>query len=536
MAYIAPNSTVEFYSNIGLNDNYDDTLYFASTASKDSYFNSVTKLATATAMSYNREQRGFIRVELPMSTLISASYMRFKNTSYENKWFYAFVKNVEYINNNCTQVNFQIDPLITWMGTFTLNQCFIERQHTLGDAIGANIADEGLGLGNYVCEDTDSYDLGDIGLMVYKTYNPDEDSVPAEGLAQGTYIPLSTYFYFLNDPNISLLETFLNTLTTDNRIDEVVSIKLLPARFVSDTEVVPHFGKSITKPYSSIGGGATPYIPKNNKLYVYPYKYLQVDNCEGQSTVYKYEYFNSLPDAESYGPCDFSIMGSGDTPEVSLMCTPIRYNGIAQNFEESINMNNFPSVAWNVDAYKAYLAQRDSTIYGEIIATAVTSGASGALSGAVHGGAGTAVVGGLMGINSGVMGGAKTLLSDAINEKLKDTLPSRMPNQTRGRSESNLMLQSDNKKFYFRKMSITKNYAMMIDNYFTMFGYKIGQVGVPNMNARPNWTYVKTIGCSVDGAIPADDASAIEDIFNKGVRFWKNHNNIGNYSLNNAPA
>ena len=49
-------------------------------------------------------------------------------------------------------------------------------------------------------------------------------------------------------------------------------------------------------------------------------------------------------------------------------------------------------------------------------------------------------------------------------------------------------------------------------------------------------TYIKTIGCLVEGAIPADDASAIEDIFNKGVRFWKNLNEMGNYSLNNAPT
>ena len=83
MAYVAPNSTVELFSNIGLNNNYDDSLYFASNSAKDSYFSGLTKLATATAMSYNREQRGYIRVELPMATVISASYMRFKNTSFE---------------------------------------------------------------------------------------------------------------------------------------------------------------------------------------------------------------------------------------------------------------------------------------------------------------------------------------------------------------------------------------------------------------------------------------------------------------------
>ena len=92
------------------------------------------------------------------------------------------------------------------------------------------------------------------------------------------------------------------------------------------------------------------------------------------------------------------------------------------------------------------------------------------------------------------------------------------------------------KNFYFTKMCITKNYAMMIDNFFDMFGYAIRQHNVPNMNARPNWTYVKTVGCSVSGNLPADDGAAIEKIFDKGVRFWKNHNNIGNYSLNNAAS
>ena len=161
----------KFVPVIGLNNNYDDSLYFASNSAKDSYFSGLTKLATATAMSYNREQRGYIRVELPMATVISASYMRFKNTSFENKWFYAFILNVEYINNNCTQINFEIDVLMTWMGVFTLGQCFIERQHTVGDAIGANIADEGLNLGLYVCEDTDYYSLGDPVVAIYKTYN-----------------------------------------------------------------------------------------------------------------------------------------------------------------------------------------------------------------------------------------------------------------------------------------------------------------------------------------------------------------------------
>ena len=536
MAYIAPNSTVEFFSNIGLNDNYDDTLYFASTSAKDTYFTGLTKLATANAMSYNREQRGFIRVELPMSTLISASYMRFKNTSFENKWFYAFVKNVEYINNNCTQVNFKLDVMMTWMGAFTLNQCFIERQHVLNDAIGANIATEGFELGNYVCENSEMYSMGDNVVVLYKAYNDDKGDVRPSAVQQGTYLPITQYAYFLDSTNIGLLETMLDTIVADNRADEIITLKLVPERWVTNGSAVPSFDTSVGKPYSQIGGGT--YVPRNNKLFTYPFKYLQVENGEGQSTVYKYEYFTALPPNNSNANMTFRIRGSANTPECNVMCTPVSYKGESECFDESISMSSFPTVSWNVDGYRAYIAQRDSTIQGNIVANMLTNAATGAVAGFVTGGAGGAVAGAALGEVKGLIGssGTQTLLADTLNEMRSAHLPERMPNQNRGMPQSNLMVQSGNKKFYFRKMCITENYARMIDDFFDMYGYAIRQHAVPNMNARPNWTFVKTKGCSVDGAIPADDASAIENIFNNGVRFWKNHTNIGNYSLSNTPT
>ena len=55
------------------------------------------------------------------------------------------------------------------------------------------------------------------------------------------------------------------------------------------------------------------------------------------------------------------------------------------------------------------------------------------------------------------------------------------------------------------------------------------------MNSRPHWNYVKTIDCSISGSVPSDDEKTICNIFDKGITFWKNGNEIGNYSLNNRP-
>jgi hypothetical protein len=162
------------------------------------------------------------------------------------------------------------------------------------------------------------------------------------------------------------------------------------------------------------------------------------------------------------------------------------------------------------------------------------SGVAGAVSGTKLG----VLSKGGIGVTAGaaVAGAGIGVLEEVSNNLIENTVKPTTPMQQRGTQNLDMMFSLANKHFTGFKMCITKNYAMMLDSYFDMFGYAVKQHGVPNMNARPNWTFVKTIGCSVGGNIPADDASIIEDIFNRGIRFWKNHNNIGNYSLDNAPA
>ena len=61
---------------------------------------------------------------------------------------------------------------------------------------------------------------------------------------------------------------------------------------------------------------------------------------------------------------------------------------------------------------------------------------------------------------------------------------------------------------------------MKIDKFFNMFGYAINKVGVPNIHARSRYTYIKTNSSNVTGSIPSDDKDIINEIFNKGIRFW----------------
>lgn len=87
--------------------------------------------------------------------------------------------------------------------------------------------------------------------------------------------------------------------------------------------------------------------------------------------------------------------------------------------------------------------------------------------------------------------------------------------------------------FSFYKMSIKQEYAKIIDDFFSMFGYKVNEVKIPNVTGRQNWNYVKTIDANILGDIPQEDMQKLKDIFNSGVTFWHNPNTFLDYSQSN---
>ena len=82
-------------------------------------------------------------------------------------------------------------------------------------------------------------------------------------------------------------------------------------------------------------------------------------------------------------------------------------------------------------------------------------------------------------------------------------------------------------------MSIRPEMARIVDNYFSMFGYKVNRVKTPNVNGRYNWNYVKTVGCYIEADIPQDDLQQIKNMFDAGNTIWHHPNTFMDYSQNN---
>ena len=478
MAYIAPNSTVEIFGDVSLSPGQEDTLYFQSTAAKDSYFSGIPKLITLSAQSYTRKERGNIRVEATMAQLYNACYMRFKNTSFENKWIYAFIISVNYVNNVTVEIVFEIDVMMTWMGAFTLAQCYVERQHTVGDGIGDNIADEGIPCGDYKYEFvTSSGYVGSNGFWycLATTYDPDATTQVLDCDEYGGIYSGIKYLY-TND--ITTLNGWLSDLTNAGKSDGIVGISIVPRTFITDAGEPPvERAQTFLKPYNDLDG----YVPKNNKMFCYPYKSIQATNLEGNFAEFRYEFFGG-------NSAQFNFIGITGL-QTEIVCEPINYKGVQENLTEKITMNDFPMCSYAIDAFRAYLAQNKSSIAANVISSAgsIAAGLATGMASSAVSLAGSSARGLRTGVGlaNNILGQLGTMMDYA-----------RKPPQAGGSQGTSALFGRDGlrqgKDFYFMGKTITHNYAIMIDNYFTMFGYKVNQVLVPNMNARPNFTYVKT--------------------------------------------
>nr|DAO26662.1 MAG TPA: Major tail protein [Caudoviricetes sp.] len=502
--YIAPNTTIVILKNVPLDNNYRNTIYFTNSANQNAYFAGKMKYRVD-RNSYQRLQNT-IKIGINAENLYDCNYLMYQNTAFGNKWFYAFITSVEYKNNDMSEITFEIDVMQTWAFDYDLRMSFVEREHSVTDKIGDNLVPENLELGDYVYTDLGLTSLFDLYQIVMACTFDTNLNDAAGGMYGGVYSGL-TYNVF---SSFTAANDFIEEVTAQNKIDGIVSIFMLPVAFCYDfqTTIPQVYNITRDKHLSSIDG----YIPKNNKLFTYPYNMLYVTNNEGLAANYAFEYFGE--DA-----CNFNVSGAMCcTPEVML--TPLKYKGVDKNYNEKLTIGNFPQCAFTVDTFKAYVAQNANRLAIDA-ATGVAQ--------TVAGGAAMYATGGVLGAGT-ALGGIEKIGSLVATLSDKSTLPP----QARGGHSSIINMANQIKGFQFYYAYIRQEFAKIIDDYFNVYGYATHRVKIPNRVIRPHWNYVKTVNVNVTGSVPADDLAKIRSIYDNGTTFWRNGNEVGDYSLDNG--
>ncbi len=514
--------------NVPYEKNYKNLIDFENIEAQQTYFNSlVTSVNVFSNYTYIPREKT-IKVNAKVDDIYHFNYLFYENVGFTNKRYYAFITDLQYINENTTLISFEIDVWQSYQFDISFNKSFIEREHVNDDSFGLHTLPENLETGefkiNSSIEDYDLYTDGE-GIILACLVDPETGNTPAfsGGNYNGVFSGIN-YYYF---KSITVLIVYLQNLDNLGKADAVTGIFCCPKKLIELVDETTEFYSLVKTSnfefsdnwYINIPTSLNGYIPKNKKLFTSQYSFLNIDNNSGSIQKYLYERMNINDDNKAL----FEVI-SAVTPGMSVRVFPRQYNTneLTERVNQyGLNLGKFPTCSWTNDMYINWLTQNSLNI-----------GVSGISSGLqIAGGLGLLATGGGAGagasmLTSGVLGVASTLGS--MQEK------STQPLVASGNLNSgDVSYASDFLTFSAYHMCPAPEYVEIIDNYFSQFGYKVAKLKDVDFTSRRYWNYIKTIDVNITGEINQNDLSILNQIFDGGTTIWHDASNIYNYNLNN---
>ena len=545
MAYIAPNSDVWICRGVPLDSR---SKYSYRPSSKDEQFQSFSAYAvyTLNAQSYIRHSKNTIRVALAPDSLLTCNYMMFRNTSFGNKIFYAFITDVEYVNNETSLITYSIDNIQTYFFDVSFNASYIEREHSITDNIGDSITPEPV------------ITSGQEVISKYQSL--------AEGLTAGVFTVIVTSHNLLNpvvtdyvfqtatlgnfsgaclagEYNIcnvvpSSLQDFYNVVNNYIRVageNGILGMYLIPRLAYTGDEwdtahpwLAPNVGINNipavypqTVPKPTVTDTLDGHLPKNNKMYTYPFCYFQLNNSLGSSKDYRYEFFSG-DDAV------FRLSSSGVTPDQSVYCTPNNYRGFALDWGSSLVYDTYPATSFITSEYNDFIGNNSNRLLAGQISRIVSAVSAFATAPANPAGAITSLTGNVMeGMSEYAM--------------LKD-----LQGQTStigGMASGYFNLLYAQNFFIGYRVTVNATVAKQYDDFFTMYGYAVNSLKVPQFaqsQRRKAYNYCKTKNACIRSlgtaslGVPDTAIKDIQSALDGGLCLWETLANVGNYSVDNG--
>ena len=558
MAYVAPHGTIELYTGVNIDPNYKNTMYFENESAQRTYFSS--KLMTGgtfTNQMYTRVSMNKVRVHTKADNVYGCTYLGFQN---ESKWFYGFVIDVRYINEQVTEVVYRIDEIQTWLFQIVWHNCFIERQHSKTDTRGDNLQPEPISVDEHIAIESSGSFLSSNGVAYILSVGTVNTTQLGDLSAKNKFNGIGStvkYLYF-NSP--SSIVSFLNACEFENGMIKglvgsldvwaPLTLYAVPSgcfdvsggstvgTLVGNVTVLPEnittTKKTVDYPTEHGFGGS--YEPVNKKLLTYPYTYLKIETPV-KSQDYKYETFyrpsSGKPRFVMYATCN---------PTPTFVIVPEQYNGLSNDFSYALTLEDFPQLQIYSSGLWGAAGGGIATILKMAIGGLI-GGVGGLISGANAASQYNPSYGENM-LNSGmqdIVQPSEAIKSSVLNaaSEVPDIRVIQSIRGSGGATSIAPMLayvgtggsQATEQAFDIMgvQYGLREEFARKIDLFFSKYGYAQNCVAFPDIHARTKWTYVKTKDCYIGGPIPSSSKEVICNAMNSGITWWTGASVVGIY-------
>ena len=540
------NSKIIICKNIKLDKSYKDVLNY--TEQQMLTLCQTNAVSSSSSYSFIRSEKGLIKTGFSYNDALKCNYMAFQNPDYSNKWFFAFIDEVIYANDGTSKIRYTVDEFSTWFDYWDAEPCFIVREHVRDDTIGLHTVPEGLEFGDYVINSAGSigttyFNATKMHVCIGVSWVPsDTPNLYYTNRFIGNVFSGTYYFVFQYGGDAA---KFIQGYADIGHVQDIQCVYMIPEilaavnsstqwtqadigeqtdinfKILHGTTGVINIDTNITISMQTTLNG---YSPKNNKLLCYPYNCLTITNNTGTMAEYKYEDFISNAPA-------FSLVGL-QAPSCPMYLYPKNYKKNSTNYSGyawGIPLAKIPQGSWNADMYTNWMTQNGVNILGMRIDAPTAHAIRGT---------GQALIGAAT-LDYASIGSGLGDMFGSVQEMYRASM---IPNQIGGQTTvGDVTFAYDKLAPTYYKMSIREEYARIIDDWFSRFGYKINRVKTPDQIGRTYWNFIQIgsgecIGYSKNASrsVPASSMEIINTIYRNGTTIWHDHANIGNYSLNNT--
>lgn len=524
-------------------------LSFADKNEQYNYFRSKA-IRVFTDFKYIREHRG-VKVPVNAEEIGNACYLCFKNQA-SGKWYYAFVTQVIYINPETSLVNFEIDVYQTFMFDMVIRDCDISREHVANDDFKTNTIQEPVDVGDYVIAHEEIQSLGDLESnypfiilsAIDLLSDPGTLEEPKVTAAQGGVyggLPSAVRAYLVEPHQwgTSSITAIMEALSSYPWVSQsILAIYAIPSFGFSGTVTVRQsaMGFNIgvisdsSSPFrSGVGSALIGWQSKfpsyrNKKMYNSQFSFIECLLPNGNRFVLKPEFIkDSAP---------VVMLVSTLIPAPNFYFYTPDYCGAEKDFlMNANNISGFPCFPVQNNTYPLQTAQAEATN------TLVHSQNRSNIFWDTVGNVAQAVFTGdpLNVLSTGI---------DAYKNVRSELQSSERDRQRIGQMQTNVSLTgasggglatfiaSKKLEILYRWWTVKPEFAEKIEQFFDVYGYKVSRFGVPNLNSRPRYNYIKCNNVNIYGNIPNEFMQPLRNMFINGFTLWHDKNNVGTYGNN----
>lgn len=586
--------------NVPIELNYTHTLLFDNKQEQQNYFldsQKVVKDLSNMKSTYLREN-GNIVVPFNRDEILNVNYLVYINPNFANKYYYCFVNNIEYVSQNSCSISISTDIFQTYIFDVSLKTALVERYipQKADDLVGAFTYPENLECGEpqiNKIDTTTAYNFMSpvFVIAINGVWNGSSWLAQTPNGCQINNTPQAMSFIFTGSS--ATARDWLKAINNAGLGERIISFFTVPAIafnglngkhwalwvgnkesvFSDDLKIININMDTIAlKRPTSFSDNMTgnTYIPKNKKLWTYPYAYLVNTPQGGQSKIYRYEDFVF---SESTTDIEFSI-ASEISPNARVIFIPNSYKvDSRRNVNEANISSDYPTLSYVSDVFNNWLMKNEEilnltqTNRDNLYDIATDYNNNQALINQLNN-ALSVVKNGASGISSTVMGDYASAISNGIVGQLQAGLNAYADDvnyeHQRSLNAVNYSFQTNMQMAQVRKESLTPasvtagsnslaiynsfitddvmvhysiktEYAKRIDEYFSRFGYKVNNFMnlEDTLKTRSNWNYVKTTNCIITGNITQSNLEAFQQIFNNGITLWHNPDTYLDYNQEN---